>query len=212
MDRGLHGLTVESIETALILMLETKTLDEINVRELCKKAGVSHNSYYRNFRSKEEVLQSYLVRTLVRIDTMAWRRVAEEGSFYGYWLCMFTEWRKLRKFFLILDNAGRSGDLFKQINLASTQILEKKDLWQRYRENLLYGAMANVTQEWLRNGAKESPEEMAQFCMVTLGSLSGINRREEALQGKLGKTYRHYYESMNEEKPRRPRGGQDKEK
>ena len=46
-----HDAVVESLTQALLLMMEQKPLAQINISELCEKAGVSRVSFYRNFDS-----------------------------------------------------------------------------------------------------------------------------------------------------------------
>ena len=52
-----NQLTRESIETALLHLMEKKELPQISISELVKKAGVSRNAFYRNYKSKEEILE-----------------------------------------------------------------------------------------------------------------------------------------------------------
>lgn len=54
-----NRLTRESIETALLFLLEQKELKKISIAELARKAGVSRNAVYRNYKSKEEILEAY---------------------------------------------------------------------------------------------------------------------------------------------------------
>lgn len=58
-----NQLTRESIETALVFLLEKKDLKQISISELVKKAGVSRNAFYRNYKSKEEILEKAYART-----------------------------------------------------------------------------------------------------------------------------------------------------
>ena len=55
-----HEIVVESITDALLILMKEKPLSEINVSELCNKAGVSRVSFYRNFTSLEDILIKYL--------------------------------------------------------------------------------------------------------------------------------------------------------
>ena len=52
-----NQITRESIETALLHLMEKKDLPQISISELVKKAGVSRNAFYRNYKSKEEILE-----------------------------------------------------------------------------------------------------------------------------------------------------------
>ena len=45
------GLIVQS----LLYLMRKKSFHEIKITEICKKAGVSRLSYYRNFESKEDI-------------------------------------------------------------------------------------------------------------------------------------------------------------
>lgn len=62
-NQEMNQLTRESIETALLFLMEKKDLKQISISELVKKAGVSRNAFYRNYKSKEEILEIYYERT-----------------------------------------------------------------------------------------------------------------------------------------------------
>ncbi|MBM7313866.1 TetR/AcrR family transcriptional regulator [Streptococcus suis] len=62
-NQEMNQLTRESIETALLFLMEKKDLKQISISELVKKAGVSRNAFYRNYKSKEEILEVYYERT-----------------------------------------------------------------------------------------------------------------------------------------------------
>ena len=59
-------LTREAIETALAT-LGKKDLTKISISELVKRAGVSRAAFYRNYDSKEEILESVFKRTVHNI-------------------------------------------------------------------------------------------------------------------------------------------------
>ena len=52
----------ESIETALIELLNKKPIDKITITEIVNKAGVGRISFYRNYYYKEDVLFSAMDR------------------------------------------------------------------------------------------------------------------------------------------------------
>ncbi|OLF47980.1 TetR family transcriptional regulator [Streptococcus cuniculi] len=62
-NKEINQLTRESIETALLFLLEKKDMRQISISELVKKAGVSRNAFYRNYKSKEEILELAYART-----------------------------------------------------------------------------------------------------------------------------------------------------
>ncbi|MDG3132035.1 TetR/AcrR family transcriptional regulator [Streptococcus suis] len=66
-NKEVNQLTKESIETALLFLLEKKDLKQISISELVRKAGVSRNAFYRNYKSKEDILEAYYERTLISL-------------------------------------------------------------------------------------------------------------------------------------------------
>ena len=84
-----HELAVDSMCTALILLMETKPYEKITITEITKKAGVSRMAYYRNYESKDDILLKRLeknarfveatLQSKVRItEESVWREIAED--------------------------------------------------------------------------------------------------------------------------------------
>ena len=58
--RNTNEVVIESITQAMAAMIVVRPFEEITVTELVRRAGVSRNSFYRNFRDKEDVLRRYI--------------------------------------------------------------------------------------------------------------------------------------------------------
>ncbi|HGK7337059.1 TPA: TetR/AcrR family transcriptional regulator [Streptococcus suis] len=78
-NKEANQLTKESIETALLFLLEKKELKQISVSELVRKAGVSRNAFYRNYKSKEEILEDYYERTSSNLKHDLQDKVQKDG-------------------------------------------------------------------------------------------------------------------------------------
>lgn len=66
-NKEANQLTRECIETALLLLLEHKSFESITITELTQKAGVSRPAFYRNYDSKEAILQHIAIPILEEI-------------------------------------------------------------------------------------------------------------------------------------------------
>lgn len=53
----------EWLVKALQILMKTKNYSDITIKELAQKAGVDRKTFYRDFKSKEDVLRFYLDRT-----------------------------------------------------------------------------------------------------------------------------------------------------
>ena len=56
-----NKITKSSLQTALIYLMNKKDFDKITITELVKKAGVSRMAFYRNYNSKEDILEKLKV-------------------------------------------------------------------------------------------------------------------------------------------------------
>lgn len=52
--------TKEWIFEALLLLLETTPYDQIKITSITKKAGVARQTFYRNYKSKDDIIIQYL--------------------------------------------------------------------------------------------------------------------------------------------------------
>ena len=89
-------LTREAIETALLQLLEKKELAKISISELVKRAGVSRAAFYRNYDSKEEILESVFKRSVHNIMEQL-SHYDVKTDLYLVWVHLFREAKKEAK-------------------------------------------------------------------------------------------------------------------
>lgn len=77
-NKEANQITRESLEAALLFLLKGKDMKQISISELVKKAGVSRNAFYRNYKSKEEILEDAYERAKQDLSTK-WAHVQEQG-------------------------------------------------------------------------------------------------------------------------------------
>ena len=104
-------ITRECMESALILLLENKTFAEISVSELVKRAGVSRTAFYRNYQSKEEVLQSALGDVVNAILN----KLALNSGSEAFWNVLFCEVKEYCHSIRLLLKAGLGNTILEEI-------------------------------------------------------------------------------------------------
>ncbi|MCR5143921.1 MAG: TetR/AcrR family transcriptional regulator [Lachnospiraceae bacterium] len=164
-----HRLTVESIEEAFIQLLEKESFENITVSGIAKRAGVSRTAFYKNFKTKEELLKNY---TEVIMDKMM-RGVDEFDDDKG----ALEQYDKLEFWEIFLDRLARKKDLFmllirengsRNSNLFDDNMVKKYfqyiyNIDNEYLPIYYSGAISNVLAHWIEKGMVESVEEMARF-------------------------------------------------
>ena len=158
--------TKDCIRTALLSLMAVKIFEQITVTEIIKRAGVSRGGFYRNYQSKEEVLQEIcekLFRYVLEFMT--------EHQFYEntrqWYEDLFRNIAENAEVFQLLIKAQAPKNVILEFD--EEQILSnfQKDnsAIERYRAIAIVKALAEVAVVWFRNGMKEKPEEMAEMML-----------------------------------------------
>lgn len=158
----MHRITIESIQQAMIELLKTEMFEKITIQQLVKKAGVSRSAFYKNFCSKEEVLQSIVYD---RFSDLANKLCCEITSPTrdAFQKIMQNMIEQCREFYSVMQaDAWRGGTLLQCMNeyfsdFISLRFPEGDEMRMRF----CMGGMYNVIQYWVDSGMKESPEELS---------------------------------------------------
>ena len=174
-----------AIIEALFTLMETDRFSSISVLQITGEAGVARMSYYRNFESKEQIIEAYVDRLhnelIAESDKSAASAQGVDGLLNEKTLAhgfkhslerMRVEKRKI----LALINAGFATTLQRMMDGYLEERLGDMPARsiERYELYFASGALLNVLVNWLEQGAKEPPEEMAAFCASLLRS--GLSR------------------------------------
>lgn len=144
----------ESIETALIQLMEKKPFGEITISEIVEKAGVSRVSYYRNYYYKEDVL-------FAKMDKIAaeWKAGAEKISTdVGEQIIELFEME--RPILGVIYKNGLEHLMYKLIRKYCG--LEEKidNNVSAYFLSLFAGMFFGWCDEWVKRGMQETPEQI----------------------------------------------------
>lgn len=163
-----HKVTRESIEEALLVLMKEREYGEISVSELVKKAGISRAAYYKNYKSKEEVIQSLLKRRAMQ-DVEIAQEKGRQGHSGDFWKSMFEQLLPSAEVYQILCKNGLKGLLFETYNEMAMSYMNLIEKQNRYYMLFFSGAISNVLIGWVENGMKESPEEMGKILDEMIG-------------------------------------------
>lgn len=149
---------------AMITLMNEKNFSEITITDLVEKAGVGRPSYYRNYSTKEEVIEDYLLQ--VQEDTKERLQKNSTVTCGKDFVVMVMEGLKRHKDdLLVLYHAGFSKLILNMINeniemifgdMPSTSV-------DRYKLSCLAGIIFNTEMMWLESGAKEECDSIANI-------------------------------------------------
>lgn len=127
-----NAITRESLEISLLQLLDKKDLKKITISELVERAGVSRAAFYRNYESKEELLESIFQSTVSKI-TNSLEGYNFKTDLYQIWVYLFKEAKKeARIISLAVDY-----NFEKLLTKAVYEFLEKRSKVKNPHKDLL---------------------------------------------------------------------------
>lgn len=148
------------ITNALIALLKEKSIESISVSELTNKAQVGRVSFYRNYKSKEDVLMQESQRLLSQWgDLFADKSTEEYNSFF---LSLFDFFKQHEEFYSALYRSGMSEIIMKTIVSTADVSATKTNLDAYLKSFWAYGVYGWVI-EWIERGMQESGQELFEL-------------------------------------------------
>ena len=160
----------ECMGTALLELMREKPLEKISIEEMTAKADVGRSTYFRYFKSKDEVL-SFKIRCL-------WKRYdAERGisagneddgpAAMGSFLRFCLETREIND--LLYSTGHQNCILDAYLQILAPDEDEDDDVLAYYARNFAAYALFGIVNAWILRGYKETPEEMERIMRRSLG-------------------------------------------
>ena len=150
----------DCITKALFKLMKSKNYHDITVSALVKTAGVSRNSFYRNYQSIEDILRQYLVE-----QTSQWWNEYIADPNPNIIAETFQHFLNMREEILLLYRAGLSHLLMEHIILCGKQSLTG-EVSNAYQTAFMSGGLCGLTNEWILRGMKETPAEMQALFLM----------------------------------------------
>ena len=160
-----NKIAKECMVTALIELMKVRDFHSITITDLTKKAGVSRMTYYRNYMSKEDILNKFIDDVGNRIHERL-SALRSDTDVYNYYFALLDQLGSYNDLAITAYRAGLGELILAQISkqMALSFPCEGDTPLDRYRHLYLAGAFYNIFIEWLKNGQQESCAEMAHLC------------------------------------------------
>lgn len=154
-----NQVTRECLRIAMFKLMGKKPFEKISITELAKCAGVSRVAFYRNYESKEALVQDLCQSVYLEL------KASLQGDTYKndrhqWYVNFFQTIKSYKQYYRIYLDA--------RLRLAEGSVLETvtpSSSTQQYYEYIgREGAYVSILTDWFENGMQESPEEMADIC------------------------------------------------
>lgn len=166
----------ECIKSAMLKLADGRDFKDLSITELCNKAGVSRMAFYRNYSVINDVFNEIAFDLNDAV-------IREIGS--PFRAATTREWYK-RAFELIGGNGEAMSVMFQEyfqfewMRRVNGYAVHSEDFSaeEKYQRLMWSGGFENVVSYWLKGGRKETPEEMADYCIKYLPHLLSAADKE----------------------------------
>lgn len=156
-------ISKQYLSEALFLLLKKEPYKNISIQKIVEKAGMSRMAYYRNFDSKDEIVQFYLNKitnaflTKTKINLLSL-------DLRSYLVTLFTHLLDYQELGLLLYK----NDIlhFVKIEFDKVYYNKAKNKPELYNYLFVSGGLFNVYKLWLSQGCKETPEELGDMLII----------------------------------------------
>lgn len=151
----------EQITKTLLLLLETKNINDISISELTSAAEIGRVSFYRNYKNKEDILRQEADRLLAQWGSI-FQAMPSNEEYNSFFLSLFDFFQNNKSFFTTLYQSGLSHIIMDTI-VATADILPQTPNLDAYLKSFwAYGVYGWII-EWIKRGMQESSQELLQL-------------------------------------------------
>lgn len=161
----------ECMGTALLELMQEKPIEKISIEEMTARADVGRSTYFRYFKTKDEVL-------VFKIQQL-WNRFAQDHNIQDF-QANDDAWTAIRLFFEFCLSIRQINDLLYRVGHQQVildvylQILrpekQEEDVIAYYKSNETAYALYGVVNAWILRGYKESPARMGEILCALEGN------------------------------------------
>ena len=158
--------TRRALGYAIIELAVESGYDKISIRDLTERADIGYATFYRHYKSKDELLTSYLGTILLEVAN----EIKPEMSHYEQSLAMFRTVCKYKDASLIALSLPRDHQamkpLWQKVFDMVTDLYVARDesvIPLKVSVNHIIRSVSEMVRWWLTEGQAYSPEQMARM-------------------------------------------------
>ncbi len=159
-----NKVTRESICAALLDLMGGQEFNSVSISAIVKRAGVSRQSFYRNYSSKEDVIIE-IEETILNGFAQSLDDPKYKNNFRSWLIDLLKFLHDNKKLIVILDKAGLANVLISRAPFIIEDWMGTEGKALHYYIVGSLGALRGICMEWISTGMQENPDYIADICM-----------------------------------------------
>ena len=160
-----HEMMMGYMAGALLELMLEKDYTKISIGEIAKKAGVDRSSYYRHFKSKEDIISFFF--DMVLKESLDGYTNLSSIDFTLYIHSIYTAFFNYRKEILLIHYANLSFLLLDVLSkrFQFSELAKDFPLSKQYELSYIIGGIYNNLIFWMSRDMKETPDELTEISL-----------------------------------------------
>lgn len=159
----------ECFYDALISLSNSCDINEINIKQICKKAGYNRSTFYRHFSSKEDIVIQKVNNLIINWHSSL---NLELGYEFENFVKLFEYFRVNSEAFVLMHKMNLDEELLR----LSHQYLYTNFEVDEYDTTFINNGILSVIYRWVESGMNESNEFMAKLLLKYLTIDTMLNK------------------------------------
>ena len=149
----------EKIEKVFIELLQTKELEQISVTDICKITHLNRSTFYANYIDIYDLADKVKEKLEAEVQTLYMDEITKKYNSHDY-LKLFYHIKENQLFYKTYFKLGfdNKHSIFNYDTNLSKEFFDDKFI--EYHIEFFKSGLNSVIKLWLKNGCKESPEEI----------------------------------------------------
>lgn len=161
----------DSMGNALLELMKEKPLEKITIEEMTKKADVGRATFFRHFKSKEDLISYRLIGMYKEYMSKQDSKSKDDLSHAKLYFDYYIETREIHLLILEAKLESAIFNAYLQLLAPASDSQPSEKVYVAYY--IAYG-LFGTTMKWLKDGCKETSEEMAKLCLQLISSANEI--------------------------------------
>ena len=151
----------DRIVESLIKLMKTNEFETITVKDISQLANVNRSTYYRNFKSKEDIIK-YKLESIMDEYLLEFKYKTNKTK-EVYIQTILETFQKHDEFLKIIHKQNQSYILQKVLVNYFDKILNNTTKKEEYQIYYHIGGIYNFIICWIKNDMQDSPEDLAKI-------------------------------------------------
>lgn len=155
---------------ALIELLKEKDYKDITIKELTDEASVSRQTFYRNFKDKDDILLQNMDEAFDGFFSRIKDNLSRETNLKDIAGELFITWKENRNLFTALEKAGLMHKTLERFSEYSTLLqkqiginAKKNNNYDKYLAHFIAGGTYMILEKWFQDKMKVQVSDISEL-------------------------------------------------